>query len=66
MSIVTILSGTYIRGKGAAAKGGAVYLKIRSSYRNEELIEKIPQTTLGVWEVKSINIDVLSHLALED
>lgn len=66
MSIVTILSGTYSRGKEVAGKGGAVYLKIRSSYRNEELIGKIPQTTLGLPEVKSINIDVVSHLALED
>ena len=65
MSIVTILSGSYTRGKEVAAKGGAVYLK-RRLYPYEQLIGKITQTTRGVPEVKSINIDVVSHLALED
>ena len=65
MSIVTILSGSYTRGKEVAAKEGAVYLK-RRSYRYEQLIGEITQKTQGVPEVKSINIDVASHLALED
>jgi len=67
MSIDTILRSSYTRCKEIAAKGGAVYLKLTSSkYRDEELIGKITQTAQDMPEVKSINIDVVSHVAFVD
>ena len=67
MSIGTISSSSYTRGKEVAAKGGAVYLKITSSeYGGEQLIGKITRTAQNMPEVKSINIDVVSHAALVD
>ena len=67
MSIDTILRSSYTRCKEIAAKGGAVYLKITSpEYSDEELIGKIAQTAKGMPEVKSINIDVVSHVAFVD
>ena len=67
MSIGTISRSSYTRGKEVAAKGGVVYLKITSpEYRDEELIGKIAQTAKGMPEVKSINIDVVSHVAFVD
>ena len=49
------------------AKKGDIYIKISSSeYREEKLIEKITETTQGVTEVKSIDIDVVSHMSFGD
>jgi len=67
MSIDTISRSSYTRGKEVAAKGGVVYLKITSpEYSDEELIGKIAQTAKGMPEVKSINIDEVSHVAFVD
>jgi hypothetical protein len=67
MSIATISRCSYTRGKEVDACEGAVYLKITSSeYRDGELIGKITQTAQDVPEVKSIVIDVVSHLVFVD
>jgi len=67
MSIDTISRSSYTRGKEVAAKRDVIYLKITSpEYTDEELIGKIAQTAKGMPEVKSINIDVVSHVAFVD
>jgi len=49
------------------AKKGDIYIKISSSeYREEQLIKKVTETTQGVMGVKSIDIDVVSHMAFGD
>jgi len=67
MSIDTISRSSYTKSREVASKGGVVYLKITSpEYSDEELIGKIAQTAKGMPEVKSINIDVVSHVAFVD
>ena len=67
MSIDTISRSSYTKSREVDAKGGVVYLKITSSkYSNEELKGKITQTAQDMPEVKSIDIDVVSHVAFVD